>query len=233
MSKPERSGPLLCLSSGLTPQYRVDVLTLLSLPRGTYIQFRYEEKLVAENLRSPLAQNELCKKAVLLAHVDCNWSARQGNDCPITPCRHAKLVSSRKLGEFYFLQFGLEEFAICTDLLAFQKSITGDQPHWISEEKREGLWCFEAMGAHDACGKEKQLLAWEGVIESSFGKARTFATSHSSLQLKDFTKEVRQNQRSRKTVSSFFVLNGAIWSDSSIFIRIRDLTAQCHPAPVL
>lgn len=166
MSKSEPSGPLLCLSSGLTPQYRVDVLTLLALPRGTYIQFRYEEKLVAQNLRMPLTRNELCKKAVLLAHVDCNWSAQQENNCPITPCRHAELVSSRKLGDFYFLQFRLQEFAVCTDLDSFQKGITGDRPHWVSEEKRAGLWCFEADGTQQRCGKEKQLIAWERVIRS-------------------------------------------------------------------
>ena len=158
--------PLLCLSSGLTPQYRVDVLALLALPRGSYIQFRYEDKLVSGNLKTPLGENKLVNKAVLLAHVDCNKSARQGNNCPIVPCRFASLVSSRKLGEFYFLQFRLEEFAVCADPAALQAGITGDRPHWISDQERAGLWCFEAEGAHKACRKEKQLNGWESVIRS-------------------------------------------------------------------
>ena len=166
MSKSKPLEPLLCLSSGLTPQYRVDVLALLALPRGSYIQFRYEDKLVSENLKIPLAENKLVNKAVLLAHVDCNKSARQGNNCPIAPCRFASLVSSRKLGEFYFLQFRLEEFAVCPDPAAFQASITGDRPHWISDQERAGLWCLEAAGAHKACGKEKELIGWERVIRA-------------------------------------------------------------------
>lgn len=158
--------PLLCLSSGLTPQYRVDILSLLALPRGSYIQFRYEEKLVAENLRTPLADEKPVERPVLLAHVDCNKSARQGSNCRITPCRLASLVSSRKLSGFYFVQFRLEEFAVCANVPAFQASITGDRPHWISDQDIAGLWCFEAATAYMACGREKQLSGWERVIRS-------------------------------------------------------------------
>ncbi len=167
----------MCLSSGLTPQYRVDVLTLLALPRGSYIQFRYDDGIVSDSLRKPLADNKLVKKAVLLAHVDCNRSAQRDRNCPITPCRHSILVSSLKLGQFYFLQFRLEEFATCSDLVAFQKSISGDRPHWISEKSEEkvaGLWCFESQSAHKACGKEKQLTGWQQVI-ASLSKSEDFS----------------------------------------------------------
>src|SRR5713226_4392708 len=155
----------LCLSSGLTPQYRLDILRLLALPRGTYIQFRYEEAIIAKTLRAALAQNALRDAKVLLAHVDCNPSARQPDgNCPITPCRYSTLVTSNKVGEFYFLQFRVEEFAPCQDTVSFQKQLPGDRPHWTATNEVVGDWCFESGIGEQTCRKERQLDGWQNVI---------------------------------------------------------------------
>jgi|HubBroStandDraft_2_1064218.scaffolds.fasta_scaffold00775_3 hypothetical protein len=157
---------LLCLSSGLAPQYRLDILKSLALPRGTYVQFRYSEDIIATSLRTPLARNEMCGAKVLLAHVDCNLAARQSNGlCTITPCRYSVLVSSRKLGSFYFLQFRVEEFAYWGDSASSQQEIRGDRPCWDNANQLSGLWCLEFEISEQAWLKEKQLEGWQNVIK--------------------------------------------------------------------
>src|SRR2546423_361286 len=107
---------LLCLSSGLTSQYRLDVLRALGLPEGCHIQFRYGESLISPLLLEALSTNRLIGAAVLLAHVDCTEAGRRSDGtCPITPCRHAALVESRRVGAFLFLRYRLGEYAPCSD----------------------------------------------------------------------------------------------------------------------
>ncbi len=62
---------LICLSSGMTPQYRLDVLRLMALPTGTEIQFRYDVALIDSDIREGLGQNAMQGSSVLLAYVDC------------------------------------------------------------------------------------------------------------------------------------------------------------------
>ena len=165
---------LLCLSSGLTPQYRLDILRLLALPTGTHIRFRYAEEIVSPSLRKALSENHL-NVSVLLAHVDCNESARrEDGTCPITPCRYATIVNSTKLGEFFFLNFRLEDFAPCTDLDNFQKQVAGARPHWANGQTT-GEWCFESS-AGQSCQRIPRLDGWQDVV-------RFLATSE------DFAKE--------------------------------------------
>lgn len=157
---------LLCLSSGLTPQYRLDILRSLALPLGTYVQFRYGEDIIAKSLRTPLARNEMCGAKALLAHVDCNLAARQSDGlCRITPCRYSVLVNSRKLGSFYFLQFRVEEFAYWGDSASSQREICGDRPFWTTANELAGLWCLELEISEQAWLKEKQLEGWQNVIK--------------------------------------------------------------------
>jgi hypothetical protein len=157
---------LLCLSSGLTPQYRLDILKSLALPRGTYVQFRYSEDIIAKSLRTPLARNEMCGAKALLAHVDCNQAASQSDGlCPITPCRYSAVVSSRKLGSYYFLQLRVEEFASWDDSASSQKEIRGDRPCWTNANQLSGLWCLEVEIGEQAWLKEKQLEGWQNVIK--------------------------------------------------------------------
>jgi hypothetical protein len=158
--------PLMCLSSGLTPQYRLDILRLLALPRGAYVQFRYGESIVAKNLRIPLELNRMVGVRALLAHVDCNELARQSDGtCPITPCRYSVLMDSRKLGGFYFLQFKVEEFASWGDSARSQREIQGERPFWNSANDLGGMWCLESEMGEQTWMKEKQLEGWQNVVK--------------------------------------------------------------------
>jgi hypothetical protein len=172
---------LLCLSSGMTPQYRLDILRLLALPRGASIQFRYGEGILPDGLRPLLANNAIVSARVLLAYVDCSPPARRpDNTCPIMPCRHASLVSSKKIGTRYFLELRLEEFAPCSDLEGFQKSVTGNRPHWVGvgvdagvPEVPVGHWCLESAAGAQACSRSAEIGAWEGIV-TQLKKAEAF-----------------------------------------------------------
>src|ERR1035438_7805777 len=114
---------LVCLSSGLTPQYRLDILRLLALPGGATIQFRYGEGILPSGLRENLSRNLLIGSRALLAYVDCASASRRSDDnCPIIPCRYASLLGSSAIGSRFILELRLDEFAPCPDLEQFQKS---------------------------------------------------------------------------------------------------------------
>lgn len=169
MSQPT-SVNLLCLSSGLAPQYRLDILRLLAMPRGATIQFRYGQDILPDGLRPLLAKNEIVGARVLLAYLDCSSSARRSDGtCPIMPCRHASLVGSKSTGTRYFLELRLEEFAPCSDLDGLQKSVAGNRPHWSAVEsgKHEvpvGHWCLESPAGEQACAKSAEISAWETIV---------------------------------------------------------------------
>lgn len=159
---------LLCLSSGLTPQYRLDILRLLALPTGMHIQFRYGRDIIQEGLRKQLAENALRGSKILLAYVDCTDSARRtGGNCPIVPCRHAILEYSTTLASFSFLRLRLAQFAPCSDIESFQKQVSRDRPHWSETPEGSqltGHWCFESSVGEQACQRGDSTEAWQQVI---------------------------------------------------------------------
>jgi hypothetical protein len=158
--------PLICLSSGLTPQYRLDILRLLALPNGGFLQFRYGEELIASGLRSPLSRNTMVGQKILLAHIDCNAPARlPDHNCPITPCRYSELVESKKVGSFYFLQLKVEEYACWGNTANSQNEVRGERPHWTADGKLHGLWCFESEVNEQTWLKERKLNGWQNVIK--------------------------------------------------------------------
>jgi len=158
--------PLICLSSGMEPRYRLDILRLLALPIGTYIQFRYSEDLIPDHLLAPLAANQLVSTAVLLAHVDCTPEARRSDQkCPITPCRHGRLIRSTRIGHYFILRFCLAEFAPCSDGHKFDNQISSQRPTWNkTNDKIEGRWCFEGPVDHQSCPRVNTTDAWQNII---------------------------------------------------------------------
>lgn len=169
--------PLICLSSGIEPRYRLDVLRLLALPIGTNIQFRYAEDLIPNHLLESLATNKLASTTVLLAHVDCTPEARHSDlKCPITPCRYARLNRSARIGHFFILSFILAEFAPCSDLYEFDKQISSQRPTWNkAEDKIDGKWCFDWPEDHQTCPRVNSTEAWQHII-TVLSQKRDFST---------------------------------------------------------
>src|SRR5258706_6470543 len=115
-------------------------------------------------MRPLLASNSLVDARVLLSHVDCNLTARLADgSCPITPCRHAILVESNRIGDFYFLKLELEEFAPC-DATINQSHFPTDRPRWTLTNTLEGLWCMELPHQIDSCQRDGRLEGWQRII---------------------------------------------------------------------
>jgi hypothetical protein len=157
---------IVCLSSGLTPQYRLDILRCLALPSGMSIQFRYSKSIVEENLHEDLANNRLAGAVVLLAHVDCTETyKKEGAACPATPCRYALLTTSSRIGSKFFLTFQLGAFAQVEQPTA-NEVFGGNLPRWTATEKGleiKGYWCSSipvTSRLEGAAGVE----AWETLI---------------------------------------------------------------------
>ncbi len=151
---------LLCVGSGLAPRYRANTLQALALPSGSYLQFRYVERLIPEGLRGPLTDKQLIGADVILGHVDCTESGRQPNDhCLIVPYRRAKLLNSERRGSIFILTFELTEFRFAANLDAFQESLSNNSPHWDLDKNGQpvlnqrgkptfkGAWCQQLSDA--------------------------------------------------------------------------------------
>jgi hypothetical protein len=112
---------ILCLSSGLMPQYRLDILRVIALPVGATIQFRYSEQLVHANLLKPFAQNQCNGRQLIIGHVDGN-TARLMSDgsCPVTLCRYGTLTRSERSGSYFVLQIALGSMVLSHDWQAAQ-----------------------------------------------------------------------------------------------------------------
>lgn len=162
------SRTIICLSSGLTPQYRLDVLRCLALPSGMSIQFRYGESLIAENLREELAANRLHGSVVLLAYVDYTEAyKKEGAICPVTPCRYATLTNSNRIGSKFFLTFKLGAFAKALESSVVDEMLSGNSPKWMSGEKGlevRGYSCFSTIAKPTFSESSVSVESWEALI---------------------------------------------------------------------
>ncbi len=159
---------IVCLSSGLTPQYRLDILRCLALPSGMSIQFRYSKSLVAEDLREDMAGNRLAGSVVLLAHVDCTEThKKEGAVCPVTPCRYAVLTTSSRIGSKFFLTLQLGAFAQKAQSTGMDEAFGGTSPRWTVLDtglETKGLWCFSTTVVSPVPEGSPSVEAWEALI---------------------------------------------------------------------
>lgn len=159
---------IVCLSSGLTPQYRLDILRALALPSGMSIQFRYSKSLIAENLRDDLSSNRLAGAVVLLAHVDCTETyKKEGAACPVTPCRYAILTTSSRIGSKFFLTFQLGGFAPAAQATDPGQVVEDASPRWVAAEaglEVRGLYCFSSRMQSSPAEGSSRAEAWETLI---------------------------------------------------------------------
>src|SRR5258706_230204 len=114
--KETRMKNILCLSSGLMPQYRLDILRAIALPPHAIIQFRYSEQLVESGLRDAFSNNRCTGRRVLIGHVDGNASRFLPESvCPITLCREAFIQKSQRSGSYFVLRMALGSMVLSHD----------------------------------------------------------------------------------------------------------------------
>lgn len=165
---------VLCLSSGLMPQYRLDILRAIALPEHASIQFRYSKQLVHPELHDAFAGDRAVGRRVLLAHVDGN-SSRLLNDrvCPITVCREGVLERTQRSGSYFVLQITLGSM-VSHDWEQAQTEIESVRPRQEddtnpgSQDHHPGLsgfWCFEtALTMTPEC-KLDSIGMWEATVK--------------------------------------------------------------------
>lgn len=166
---------ILCLSSGLMPQYRLDILRAIALPPHAIIQFRYSEQLVEPGLRDAFSNNRCTGRRVLIGHVDGNASRFLPESvCPITLCREAFIQKSQRSGSYFVLRMALGSMVLSHDWQGAQAEIEPlrprkkDEVNPSSDEHHPGLsgfWCFETSLTTTPEGNLDSVGMWEAVVK--------------------------------------------------------------------
>lgn len=155
---------LLCLSSGATQRYREDVLRAISMPKGSHLPFRYSLALIPESLKNPIKNNELAGHDICIAYLD----RSDPNQRPaIIPCRKAKLIKSRTLGDFCVLEFELLDFWLAPDLQAFNNDIhskIGNLPYW-EKNNLKGYFCSKADSIPISLIASSEIENWQKLVK--------------------------------------------------------------------
>ena len=152
---------LLCLSSGIRPRYREDVLRASAMPRGSLLRFRYEEDLVPSHLRQKLKANALVGQSVLIAYL----ARYDGLAVPsAVPIRAAKLRASKVEGQIVILDFELEGIRVADNLEAFNEAVQKEAnfPRW--EKKLVGSFCMEVDKALAYLKPRAEIEEWRELV---------------------------------------------------------------------
>ena len=164
---------LVCLSSGATAQYRLDILRVMALPEGAEIQFRYDIELVDAAVRAGLGQDKLHGSSVLLAYLDLSESSDVPGVRLAHPCRIGKLIDSEKLGQFVILRFRLGEFSACADIGSFRAQLASKSPQAKDGDLR-GFWVFQD-DFDKFCKRSTDMTVWQTIM-SNLGQSSDFAS---------------------------------------------------------
>lgn len=102
---------LILTSHGLRNEYKENFLSLLSLPSGFTVTYRYREQLIEESLRAELAKRPASNNAptyqVLFVHV-----YESDKKAVSLPCRYGKVIGTpKKIGTAYQFNIRLGSFA--------------------------------------------------------------------------------------------------------------------------
>ena len=154
---------LLCLSSGITPRYREDVLRAVFMPCGSHLRFRYECELIPNDLLELIKSSELKEKEVCISYLD----RSNKNILPeIVPCRKAELLASNILGDFCVLDFKLGNFFFAEDIVKFNSDIRSsikNLPSWEGESL-QGSFCFKVDAFNSTLMNSRNIEYWQKII---------------------------------------------------------------------
>jgi hypothetical protein len=165
---------ILCLSSGLMPQYKLDILRVMALPVGATIQFRYGKQLIHSDLHQPFDRNKCRGRQLLIGHVDGNAKRLLSDgSCPVTLCRYGTLEKSERSGSYFILQISLGPIVLSHDWQRTQTEIESIRPRKRdattggNEEHHpglSGLWCFETTLTTMPERSLDSIGIWEAVV---------------------------------------------------------------------
>jgi hypothetical protein len=133
----------LCLSSGSTEQYRLDIIRALAMPRGARLQFRYRRVWVQESILATVGSKSFRPDVAIIAYIDQSGSQAVPR---IVPCRSATVIDSRPHGSTVSLQLQLAEFCLASDVDRFNSEVraaVGNRLPTRRDGKLNGLYWLE------------------------------------------------------------------------------------------
>ena len=158
----------LCLSSGLSPRYREDVLRALAQPWGYVLQFRYLKRYLAPGILEKAQGADKGTSQALIAYIDLSDTSKAPE---IIPCRFASIGEITMVGTAVTLQLELQEFAVAADLSSFndelKKKALGTLPVWQAdgEKKRaKGDYWLEVSATPTTAVRSDKLEDWERIV---------------------------------------------------------------------
>ncbi len=123
--------PLLLLSSGARPRYLEDIVRVLALPVGGRIQFRYENRILANGVRSHFRDKGLVGHKCYLTYLD---NRVPGKKPEMVPVREAVILEANVRGNSLILVMEVSRYirtGELTTIRTFIESNAQDQlPAW-------------------------------------------------------------------------------------------------------
>lgn len=152
------------LSSGASPRYRQDILRAIEMPKGARLQFRYDSKWIATNVRDLLANKEVRGIPSLIAYIDQHDKAKTPE---LIPCRFALLVDALSHGSTVSLTLALEEYGHAEDLGSFNREIRSASdtlPTWGPEGLISGTYWLDIAQNLKTVVRSTTLATWEEIV---------------------------------------------------------------------
>lgn len=163
---------LLCLSSGHSRRYREDVLRSASLPPGSVIQFRYDEKHLGPSVKALVTTEKAVASSVLIVYSD---QAMRDRDPELVPCRYATVVSQETLGTTISIRLRLQDYAYSETLSAFNSELVqlseGLTPRRNQDGKLNGCYFVELNADPKALVRTCDPANWQRLIDQLSGRS--------------------------------------------------------------
>ena len=125
------------------------------MPKGGVLHFRYSKRLVHDEIIEDSKCNRLIGQKVLISFLDISDKSQSPE---ILPCRTGTITKSGTIGEFFAIEFSVEDFPTSSNLEEFRTEVSGslrsdnsvvNLPDWKSENTGNGIsghWAFRSTG---------------------------------------------------------------------------------------
>ena len=155
----------VCLSAGRSPRYREDILRALAMPMGCSLQFRYDQKWVAQIIRDRLPAGIAKGQKVLIAYIDQEDKSKIPE---IVPCRFATLGEVVPHGSTVSLELIVGQYAYAADLGTFDREMSSASantlPRYQSDGSIKGAYWLELDRDLTTVSSTLSLADWERIV---------------------------------------------------------------------
>lgn len=151
-------------SSAARPQYAQDVLTVLAAPPGLHVQFRYDKRYVAEDLRDLIAQGEAEGKPAVVASV----GDVATDDAYVLPIRLVTIIKVIDFVDAYVIKFVVGKYVNVSDWPLEQQAIVARGRTIMQDAYATYRSHVAAMGKHGRLPitpADSDVTSWSAVAQ--------------------------------------------------------------------